>query len=93
MIIFLWAQVARRPDPLQDASIIREVRKRVGDRIELRADANRKWTYKKAMQFASAVKECNLQYIEARATYIFLLIDDDVNLSQVSRQKIGAEII
>ncbi|KAK4779911.1 hypothetical protein SAY87_016017 [Trapa incisa] len=57
-------KVARRHDPLQDASIIREVRKSVGNGIELRADANRKWTYEKAIQFASSIKECNVQYIE-----------------------------
>ncbi|PKI64425.1 hypothetical protein CRG98_015150 [Punica granatum] len=57
-------KVARKSDPLQDASIVKEVRKRVGDKIELRADANRKWTYEKALQFASSVKDCNLQYIE-----------------------------
>lgn len=79
IVIFLLVQVARRPDPLQDASIIREVRKRVGDQIELRADANRRWTYEKALQFASSVKECKLQYIEARATCIFFSIDDNGN--------------
>ncbi|XAR65339.1 2-succinyl-5-enolpyruvyl-6-hydroxy-3-cyclohexene-1-carboxylic-acid synthase [Bertholletia excelsa] len=57
-------KVARRPDPVEDAMVIQEVRKKVGDQIDLRADANRKWTYEEAVQFASSVKNYDLQYIE-----------------------------
>ncbi|XP_068499038.1 protein PHYLLO, chloroplastic isoform X2 [Phaseolus vulgaris] len=57
-------KVARRGDPMLDAAIIQEVRKKVGCQIIIRADANRNWTYEEAMKFSSLVKDCNLQYIE-----------------------------
>ncbi|CAK9183146.1 unnamed protein product, partial [Ilex paraguariensis] len=57
-------KVARRADPIEDAAVIQEVRKKVGHQIELRADANRKWTYDEAIRFGFAVKNCDLQYIE-----------------------------
>ncbi|CAL5350003.1 unnamed protein product [Camellia sinensis] len=58
------ALVARRPDPIEDAMVIQEVRKKVGHQINLRADANRKWTYEEAVLFGSSVMNCGLQYIE-----------------------------
>lgn len=57
-------QVARRGNPMDSASIIKEVRKKVGSDIDIRADANRNWTYEEAMEFSSFVKDCELQYIE-----------------------------
>ncbi|XP_057963060.1 protein PHYLLO, chloroplastic isoform X2 [Malania oleifera] len=57
-------KVARRAEPIEDAAVVEEVRKKVGHEIELRADANRKWTYKEAIQFGACVKNCGLQYIE-----------------------------
>ncbi|XP_050226145.1 protein PHYLLO, chloroplastic isoform X2 [Mercurialis annua] len=60
----LKLKVARRVNPFQDAAVIQEIRKRVGRHIELRVDANRKWSYEEAIQFSSLVKDCDLQYIE-----------------------------
>ncbi|KAL5160110.1 Protein PHYLLO, chloroplastic [Glycine soja] len=57
-------KVARGGDPMHDAALIQEVRKKVGCQIIIRADANRTWTYEEAMKFSSLVKDCNLQYIE-----------------------------
>ncbi|XP_061353236.1 protein PHYLLO, chloroplastic isoform X2 [Gastrolobium bilobum] len=57
-------KVARGGNPMQDAAIIQEVRKKVGCQIIIRADANRNWTYEEAMEFSSLIKDCNLQYIE-----------------------------
>ncbi|KAJ1442201.1 Mandelate racemase/muconate lactonizing enzyme, C-terminal [Sesbania bispinosa] len=57
-------KVARGGDPMQDATLIQEVRKKVGFQIIIRVDANRNWTYEEAMKFSSLVKDCNLQYIE-----------------------------
>ncbi|OVA12535.1 Thiamine pyrophosphate enzyme [Macleaya cordata] len=57
-------KVARRANPFEDAAVIQEVRKKVGQHIKLRADANRNWTYEEACQFGSCVKFCDLQYIE-----------------------------
>lgn len=57
-------KVARRSGPLEDVAVIQAVRQKIGNLIEIRADANRKWTFSQAMQFASHVKDCNLQYIE-----------------------------
>ncbi|KAG6426170.1 hypothetical protein SASPL_110388 [Salvia splendens] len=58
------SQVARREDPDEDIAAIKEVRRKVGENIVLRVDANRKWTYDAAVKFAHGVKECCLQYIE-----------------------------
>ncbi|KAI7998104.1 hypothetical protein LOK49_LG10G00524 [Camellia lanceoleosa] len=55
---------ARRPDPIEDAMVIQEVRKKVGHQINLCADANRKWAYEEAVLFGSSVMNCGLQYIE-----------------------------
>lgn len=57
-------KVARRDDPMEDAAVIKEIRRRVGTRIELRVDANRKWTYDAAIEFGFLVKDCGLEYIE-----------------------------
>ncbi|KAL2905213.1 Protein PHYLLO chloroplastic [Bienertia sinuspersici] len=57
-------KVARRDDPVEDAAVIKEIRKRVGAKVELRVDANRRWTYEKAIKFGSLVKDCGLEYIE-----------------------------
>ncbi|KAK6114749.1 hypothetical protein DH2020_007018 [Rehmannia glutinosa] len=57
-------KVARRADPDEDIATIQEVRRKVGQHIVLRADANRKWTYDEAVKFARSVKDCCLQYIE-----------------------------
>ncbi|KAM0961461.1 hypothetical protein ACFX2J_020652 [Malus domestica] len=57
-------KVARQGSPLHDAAVIQAVRKKIGYQIEVRADANRNWTYKEAIQFGSLVKDCDLQYIE-----------------------------
>lgn len=60
----LLVQVARREDPSEDIAAIQEVRRKVGENIILRVDANRKWTYVAAVKFARGVKDCCLQYIE-----------------------------
>ncbi|KAL5828551.1 hypothetical protein ACOSQ3_018019 [Xanthoceras sorbifolium] len=57
-------KVARQADPIQDAAIVQEVRKRIGRQIELRVDANRNWNYEEALEFGSLVKTCDIQYIE-----------------------------
>lgn len=56
--------MARRGNLIDDAAVIQEVRKRVGRQIDLRADANRSWTFEEAIQFSYLVKDCDLQYIE-----------------------------
>eukprot|EP01018_Ginkgo_biloba_P037309 Gb_25073 [translate_table: standard] len=57
-------KVARRSSPLEDAAVIQAVREKVGPLIEIRVDANRNWTFAQAMQFATGVKNCNIEYIE-----------------------------
>ncbi|KAJ4798965.1 2-succinyl-5-enolpyruvyl-6-hydroxy-3-cyclohexene-1-carboxylate synthase [Rhynchospora pubera] len=57
-------KVARRRTPIEDAMVIQKIRETVGYSINIRVDANRRWSYAEAMQFASAVKEYKLQYIE-----------------------------
>lgn len=57
-------KVARRVNPVEDAAVVQEIRRKVGYQIKLRVDANRKWTYEAAIEFGSHVKHCDLQYIE-----------------------------
>lgn len=57
-------KVARREDPTEDAAVIGEIRNMIGYQINIRVDANRKWTYDKAIQFGSSVKSFALEYIE-----------------------------
>ena len=63
-------QVARWGNPTHSALVIQEVRKKVGFHIDIRADANRRWTYEEAMEFSSFVKDCGLQYIEVDYSFI-----------------------
>ncbi|KAM0047794.1 putative 2-succinyl-5-enolpyruvyl-6-hydroxy-3-cyclohexene-1-carboxylic-acid synthase [Helianthus debilis subsp. tardiflorus] len=57
-------KVARRSNPVEDAMVVQEIRKKIGFQVQLRADANRKWSFDQALQFGSNVKDCALQYIE-----------------------------
>lgn len=57
-------QVARRKNPFEDVEVIRVIRQVVGYKVNIRVDANRKWTYEEALQFGSCVKYFNLQFIE-----------------------------
>ncbi|KAF8399244.1 hypothetical protein HHK36_015109 [Tetracentron sinense] len=66
-------KVGRRANPIEDAAIIHEIREKVGHQINLRADANRNWTFEEAVQFGSCVKCCDLQYIEEPVHY-----EDDI---------------
>lgn len=62
--------MARRANPTEDAAVIQEIRKKVGFHVQLRADANRKWSFDEALQFGSNVKDCALQYIEVSSNSI-----------------------
>lgn len=55
---------------MYDAAVVQEVRKKLGNQIELRVDANRNWSYEEALLFSSLVKDCGLQYIEVRECLI-----------------------
>ncbi|PIA57589.1 hypothetical protein AQUCO_00600361v1 [Aquilegia coerulea] len=57
-------KVGRRANPSEDAAVIQEIRKKVGYKVKLRADANRSWTYAQASSFGYAVQNCDLQYVE-----------------------------
>ncbi|PKU61520.1 protein PHYLLO, chloroplastic isoform X1 [Dendrobium catenatum] len=57
-------KVARREDPTEDAAVISEIRAVIGYKINIRVDANRKWSYDKAFHFGSSVKSFALEYIE-----------------------------
>ncbi|XP_022149055.1 protein PHYLLO, chloroplastic isoform X2 [Momordica charantia] len=57
-------KVARQGNVMYDAAVVQEVRKKLGNEIELRVDANRNWSCEEAILFSSLVKDCGLQYIE-----------------------------
>uniref|UniRef100_A0A0E0K1L6 Mandelate racemase/muconate lactonizing enzyme C-terminal domain-containing protein n=1 Tax=Oryza punctata TaxID=4537 RepID=A0A0E0K1L6_ORYPU len=46
-------KVGRRESPAEDAAVIKKIRDIVGYKINIRADANRKWTYEQAIDFGS----------------------------------------
>ncbi|KAJ7550965.1 hypothetical protein O6H91_07G126900 [Diphasiastrum complanatum] len=60
----LKLKVARRVSPREDAAVLLAIRKKVGNSVVLRADANRGWTFSQAMEFSNALQTCNLQFIE-----------------------------
>ncbi|KAG0608149.1 hypothetical protein M758_8G082600 [Ceratodon purpureus] len=60
----LKLKVGRRDTPEEDAAVIQAVRERVGADVQIRADANRKWSYQQAIEFANLVRDCDLQYLE-----------------------------
>lgn len=57
-------QVGRRVTPEEDAAVVQAVRRCVGDDVQIRADANRKWSYQQALAFSLLVRGCDLQYLE-----------------------------
>ena len=56
--------MGRRPSPLEDAAVVRAVRRAVGDDVALRVDANRLWALSDAVVFGQEVADCGLQFIE-----------------------------
>ncbi|VAI57221.1 unnamed protein product [Triticum turgidum subsp. durum] len=67
-------KVGRRASPAEDAAVIQKTREVVGYKINIRADANGKWTYKQAIEFGSRVKSLCLQYIEEPVSSVHDLI-------------------
>jgi isochorismate synthase/2-succinyl-5-enolpyruvyl-6-hydroxy-3-cyclohexene-1-carboxylate synthase/2-succinyl-6-hydroxy-2,4-cyclohexadiene-1-carboxylate synthase/O-succinylbenzoate synthase len=61
---------------VQDALVMQEVRRAVGVQIELRADANCRWTFEEAREFGLLVNSCNLKYIEVCfcMNYCYLIV-------------------
>lgn len=60
-ILLFPAQVGRLVDPLQDAARVLAVRQAVGERVELRADANQAWTLPQASAFGRSAAPAQLQ--------------------------------
>ncbi|CAM6124850.1 unnamed protein product [Calypogeia fissa] len=60
----LKLKACRRQSSLEDAAMVKLVRERVGPSIHLRADANRRWSYEEAVDFANSIQSCGLQYLE-----------------------------
>ncbi len=48
----------------EDVEVVRAIRAEVGTEVELRADANRSWSWSEAMEFAREVRESGLSYVE-----------------------------
>lgn len=53
-----------RPDVRQDVERVRAVRKAIGDKIGLMADANQAWTPQQAVSFASQAEDLDLLWLE-----------------------------
>lgn len=56
-------------DLTQDVEAIRLIRKRVGDRIHLRVDANQGWSATEAVQFMEKVREYRVEAVEQPVPY------------------------
>jgi O-succinylbenzoate synthase len=48
----------------EDIQLTREVRRRIGDDVALRLDANRSWSVEDTLIFARGVADCRIDYIE-----------------------------
>lgn len=70
--------MGRRASPLEDVAIVKAIRERVGASVQIRADANRKWTFQQAVDFANGVRACGLQYLEV--TTILMLLHPMLNI-------------
>ncbi|XP_062219458.1 protein PHYLLO, chloroplastic isoform X3 [Phragmites australis] len=57
-------KVGRRESPTEDAAVLHKIREIVGYQINIRVDANQKWTYEQAVEFGYRAKSLRLQYIE-----------------------------
>ncbi|RLN09825.1 protein PHYLLO, chloroplastic isoform X1 [Panicum miliaceum] len=57
-------KVGRRESPIEDAVVLHKIREVVGYKINIRVDANQKWTYEQAVEFGSRAKSLRLEYIE-----------------------------
>ncbi|KAJ1279712.1 hypothetical protein BS78_04G176000 [Paspalum vaginatum] len=57
-------KVGRRESPAEDAIVLHKIREVVGYQINIRVDANQKWSYEQAIEFVSKVKSLRLEYIE-----------------------------
>ena len=55
-----------RLQPLVDAAAVLHIREAVGRGVELRADANQRWSLSEALQFGHAVKAAGLQVLLPR---------------------------
>jgi isochorismate synthase/2-succinyl-5-enolpyruvyl-6-hydroxy-3-cyclohexene-1-carboxylate synthase/2-succinyl-6-hydroxy-2,4-cyclohexadiene-1-carboxylate synthase/O-succinylbenzoate synthase len=44
--------------------LLKKIREVVGYKVNIRVDANKKWTYAQAIEFGLRVKSFSLQYIE-----------------------------
>jgi len=53
-----------RRSVVQEIDLIRKLRKRFEDRVEIRADANEEWSLEHALEFCRGVRDCRLEYIE-----------------------------
>ena len=53
-----------RHDMQTDVQRTQDVYHELGDSVPLRLDANRLWTFEQALEFAAAISDCRLEYIE-----------------------------
>lgn len=59
----------------EDIELVHEVRRAIGPHVALRLDANRAWMILDALQFAHAVRGCDIEYIEEPLLDPFKLIE------------------
>ncbi|KAF8653016.1 hypothetical protein HU200_062451 [Digitaria exilis] len=67
-------KVGRRESPIEDAAVLHKIREVVGYQINIRVDANQKWTFEQAVEFGSMAKSLHLEYIEEPVSSVTDLI-------------------
>jgi muconate cycloisomerase len=86
----LKLKVGVRENPMDDAEVARRVRKVVGDKVRLRADANQGWDVPTAIRVVRAMEEAGLEFIEQptcleglaevrRAVTCYVMADESAN--------------
>ena len=63
-------KVGRGPSPEQEAKVISNISRTLGDRLRIRLDANRAWDIDQALRFAEHLSCPNLEYIEEPVTRV-----------------------
>jgi muconate cycloisomerase len=86
----LKLKVGVRENPMDDAELARRVRRAVGDKIRLRADANQGWDLPTAIKVVRKMEESDLEFIEQptrgewlgevrQATTCYVMADESAN--------------
>jgi len=92
-------------NPAEDVERIKEIHNAIGDKIQLRIDANQGWTPKQAIKVLSKIEQFNIQFVEQpihaedlkglaevrRNSAIPIMVDESVHSPEDALQVVKAE--